>query len=224
MSKHNYNGIYEAVFKRPLDIVLSILAILCLSPLFIVLSVIVRIKMGSPIFFKQDRPGKNEKIFQLYKFRTMTTATDENGILLPDDERLTRFGRFLRSTSLDELPELINILKGDMSIVGPRPLLVQYIPLYDETQRRRHEVRPGLTGLAMSKVRNSAGWEKKFELDIIYVDNISFILDLRILIDTVKIVVKREGINEEGYATNSIFRGSSENEDRKTNYVKSSDF
>ena len=182
-------------------------ALILLSPIMLITALLVRLKLGSPILFTQDRPGKDEKIFKLYKFRTMIDANDENGKPLPDEERLTSFGKLLRSTSLDELPELINILKGDMSIVGPRPLLVKYLPRYNETQKRRHEVRPGLTGLAMATVRNSAGWDKKFELDVEYVDKVSFLMDLKIIFWTARIVLKREGINEEGNATNSEFWG-----------------
>lgn len=207
MNKHKPYGPYEAFIKRPLDIVLSLMVIVCFSWLYVVIAILVRIKLGSPVLFKQDRPGKNEKIFKLYKFRSMTDARDEKGNLLPDEARLTSFGKFLRSTSLDELPEFINILKGDMSIIGPRPLLVRYLSRYTPEQHRRHEVRPGLTGLAMSRVRNSAGWDKKFELDLEYVDNISFLLDLRIIFWTIRIVLKREGINEDGFATNSEFMG-----------------
>lgn len=207
MNKHKPYGPYEAFIKRPLDIVLSLMVIVCFSWLYVVIAILVRIKLGSPVLFKQDRPGKNEKIFKLYKFRSMTDARDEKGNLLPDEARLTSFGKFLRSTSLDELPEFINILKGDMSIIGPRPLLVRYLSRYTPEQHRRHEVRPGLTGLAMSRVRNSAGWDKKFELDLEYVDNISFLLDLRIIFGTIRIVLKREGINEDGFATNSEFMG-----------------
>ena len=161
---------------------------------------------GNP-FFTQQRPGKDEKIFRLIKFRSMNNKTDKDGNLLPDEDRLTSYGKFLRSTSLDELPELFNILKGDMAIVGPRPLLVKYLERYTPTQRRRHEVRPGLTGLAMSTIRNSAGWDKKFELDVEYVDKVSFLMDLKIILWTIRIVLKREGINEEGEATNSEFMG-----------------
>ncbi|MDD7636313.1 MAG: sugar transferase [Clostridiales bacterium] len=207
MNKHKPYGPYEVFIKRPLDIVLSLMVIVCFSWLYVVIAILVRIKLGSPVLFKQDRPGKNEKIFKLYKFRSMTDARDEKGNLLPDEARLTSFGKFLRSTSLDELPEFINILKGDMSIIGPRPLLVRYLSRYTPEQHRRHEVRPGLTGLAMSRVRNSAGWDKKFELDLEYVDNISFLLDLRIIFWTIRIVLKREGINEDGFATNSEFMG-----------------
>ena len=207
---HKPYGPYEAFIKRPLDFCLSLIAIICLSWLYFIIALLVRIKLGSPVLFTQDRPGKDEKVFKLYKFRSMTDDRDENGELLPDDVRLTQFGKFLRSTSLDELPELFNILKGDMSIIGPRPLLVRYLPRYSPEQHRRHEVRPGLTGLAMSRVRNSAGWDKKFELDLEYVDNITFLLDTKIIFWTIRIVLKREGINEEGFATNSEFIGEEE--------------
>lgn len=204
---HLYKGPYEKYFKRPIDFFLALVSIICFSWLIVILAIIVRIKLGSPILFKQQRLGKDEEIFYLYKFRTMTDERDENGELLPDDLRLTKFGMFLRSTSIDELPELFNILRGDMSMIGPRPLLVRYQPRYSVEQHRRHEVRPGLTGLAMSKVRNSAGWDKKFELDLDYIDNITFMLDLKIIWWTIKIVLKREGINENGCATNSEFWG-----------------
>lgn len=204
---HKPYGPYEAFIKRPIDFILSLIAIVCLSWVFIIVAILVRIKLGAPVLFTQERPGKDEKIFKLYKFRTMTNERDEKGELLPDEVRLTRFGKLLRSTSLDELPELFNILKGDMSIVGPRPLLVKYLSRYTPEQRRRHEVRPGLTGLAMSKVRNSAGWDKKFELDLEYIDHISFLLDAKIIFWTIRIVLKREGINEDGFTTNSEFMG-----------------
>lgn len=206
--KERHRGIYERYFKRPLDIILSLIAIIVLSPLMLIIAVLVRIYLGSPVIFKQQRPGLNEKIFTMYKFRTMTDERDENGELLPDSERLTKFGKFLRSTSLDELPELFNILKGDMSIVGPRPLLVEYLPLYNEHQQRRHEVRPGLSGLAQISGRNAISWEDKFNLDVEYVDNINFITDLKIIFLTVKKVFLREGINQEGEATMEAFKGS----------------
>lgn len=190
-------GIYQRYLKRPMDFILSLIALIILSPVFLVVALLVRINLGSPVIFKQQRPGLNEKIFTMYKFRTMTDERDENGELLPDAVRLTKFGKFLRSTSLDELPELFNILKGDMSIVGPRPLLVQYLPLYNEHQRRRHEVRPGLTGLAQVNGRNAISWEEKFDLDVEYVDNITFINDWKIIFSTLKKVVLREGINSE---------------------------
>lgn len=191
-----------------MDIVLSFIAILLLGPFLLIIAFLVRIKLGSPVIFKQDRPGLNEKIFTLYKFRTMTDERDENGELLPDEKRMTKYGKFLRSTSLDELPELFNIFKGDMSLVGPRPLLVQYLPLYDEYQRRRHEVRPGLSGLAQISGRNTLSWEEKFRLDIEYVDNISFIGDFKIILSTLKKVFVREGINSDNSVTMEPFTGS----------------
>jgi undecaprenyl phosphate N,N'-diacetylbacillosamine 1-phosphate transferase len=200
--------IYKRYFKRPMDFFLSLAAIIVLSPVLLVIGLLVRVKLGKPVLFKQKRPGINGKIFTLYKFRTMTDERDENGELLPDSARLTQLGRFIRSTSLDELPELFNILKGDMSIVGPRPLLIQYLPLYNSHQRRRHEVRPGLSGLAQVSGRNAISWEDKFNLDVEYVDNISFILDWKIIFLTIKKVIKREGINSETAATMEPFKGS----------------
>jgi Bacterial sugar transferase. len=179
-----------------LDIILSLIAIIVLSPVILIVAVLVKINMGSPVIFRQNRPGLNEEIFTMYKFRTMTDERDENGNLLPNEKRLTPFGKFLRSTSLDELPELINILKGDMSIVGPRPLLVKYLPLYNDLQRRRHEVRPGLTGLAEVKGRDELSWDERFRYDIYYVDNISLLLDFKIILKTVVVVLQRKGINE----------------------------
>jgi len=202
------NGIYRRYIKRLVDIILSLVAIICLSLVFLLVAFLVRVKLGSPVLFKQKRPGMNEKIFLMYKFRTMTDARGENGELLPDDVRLTKFGKFLRSTSLDELPELFNILKGDMSLVGPRPLLVQYLPLYNEHQKRRHEVRPGLSGLAQVNGRNAISWEDKFKLDVQYVDQVSFIKDLKIICHTIKKVFIREGINSETAATVEVFQGS----------------
>lgn len=202
------DGLYRRYFKRLLDFVLSLAAIIALSPVLLLIACLVRIKLGSPVIFKQQRPGLNERIFTLYKFRTMTDERNEKGELLPDEMRLTDFGKFLRSTSLDELPELFNILKGDMSIVGPRPLLVEYLPLYNERQKRRHEVRPGLTGWAQVNGRNALSWEDKFNYDIEYVDNLSFFLDLKIIFLTVKKVLKREGISQEGRATMEPFKGS----------------
>lgn len=201
---------YKNCIKRLLDIVLSLTGIILLCWLYLILFILVRVKLGSPVFFKQQRPGKNEKIFTLYKFRTMTDARDENGNLLPDEVRLTAFGKMLRSTSLDELPELFNILKGDMSLIGPRPLLVKYLPLYNEEQRHRHDVRPGLTGLAQVNGRNAISWEKKFEYDVEYVRNLSFLLDCRILLQTVKAVVQREGISSATDATMEAFKGTPE--------------
>jgi lipopolysaccharide/colanic/teichoic acid biosynthesis glycosyltransferase len=204
---HN-KGIYERFVKRPQDLLCSLLALIVLSPLFIILVMLVQIKMGSPVLFTQDRPGKDGKIFKLHKFRTMTDQRDENGKLLADEQRLTKFGRFLRSTSLDELPALINILRGDMAVVGPRPLLVSYLERYDEHQARRHEVRPGLTGLAQISGRNALSWEDRFNLDVEYVDNISFLKDWKIIFKTVEIVLKKEGINSSTSSTMEEFKGS----------------
>lgn len=200
---------YEKFFKRLFDFFLSLMAVICLSPVFVILIVLGAIKMKGNPFFTQQRPGKNEKIFKLIKFRTMTCEKDENGELLPDEQRLTKYGRFLRSTSLDELPEFVNILKGDMSFVGPRPLLVKYLPLYNEEQKRRHEVRPGLTGLAQANGRNSLTWEQKFEDDVKYVDSVSLFLDIKILFKTVMTVLRREGISQENNATMEEFKGTS---------------
>lgn len=208
---------YEKYFKRLFDIVCALAAIIVFSWLYIIVAVLVRIKLGSPIIFKQKRPGRDEKIFELYKFRTMTDERDENGELLPDGVRLTKFGKILRRTSLDELPEAFNILKGDMSVVGPRPLLVEYLPLYDETQKRRHNVRPGLSGLAQIKGRNAISWEEKFTYDIEYADNISFVGDVKIILLTVwKAFVKEEGVSQEGQATVQPFKGSSDKETERT--------
>ena len=185
---------YKLFFKRFFDFILSLIAIIMLSPVYLIVIVLVRIKLGSPVFFTQKRPGKDEKIFKMYKFRTMTNEVDENGNLLPDDKRLTKFGKLLRSTSLDELPELFNILKGDMSIVGPRPLLVEYLPYYKVDERQRHNVRPGLTGWAQVNGRNAVSWERKFELDCYYVSNISLWLDFKVVISTVMKIIKRSDI------------------------------
>lgn len=209
---------YAKYVKRPMDFILSLIAIICLSPVIGVTAILVRIKLGSPVIFCQLRPGKNEKIFKMYKFRSMTDERDEDGNLLPDSERLTKFGKTLRKTSLDELPELFNILKGDMSIVGPRPLLVEYLPRYNEIQKRRHEVRPGLSGLAQVNGRNAISWEEKFDWDVTYVDNISFFGDIRIILLTVwKAFVKEEGISAEGEATMSKFYGNEEREKESIN-------
>lgn len=201
-------GFYERYIKRPQDFCCAFAAIIVLSPVMAVTAVLVRIKLGSPVIFKQKRPGLNGKIFTLYKFRTMTDKKDKNGELLPDEERLTRFGKILRSTSLDELPELVNMLKGDMSVVGPRPLLVKYLPLYNERQARRHEVRPGFTGYAQVHGRNAITWEDKFEKDVYYVDHISFLGDWKIIFQTVGTVLKREGISSETAQTMEEFKGS----------------
>lgn len=201
------NNRYNEHLKRPLDVILSLCAIIVLAPVLIIVAILVRVKLGSPIIFKQERPGLKEKIFTMYKFRTMTDERDENGKLRSCQERLSETGKFLRSSSLDELPELFNILKGDMSVVGPRPLLVQYLPLYDEFQRRRHEVRPGLSGLAQVSGRNAITWEQKFELDVEYVDNISFKGDLKIILLTLKKIFTREGINSSKEVTMELFKG-----------------
>lgn len=199
---------YKNYLKRVMDFVLSLVAIIVLSPVLLVVAVLVRTKLGSPVLFTQERPGKDEKIFKLYKFRTMTDEKDENGNLLPDEVRLTKFGIMLRSTSMDELPELFNILKGDMSIVGPRPLLVRYLPRYNAEQRRRHEVRPGLSGLAQVNGRNALSWEDKFKYDVEYIDNVTFMGDWKIIFQTVLNVLKRDGISSETSATMEEFMGS----------------
>ena len=198
---------YGKFFKRVIDFLLSLAALSVFSPVFLVLIIVGAIKMKGNPFFTQLRPGKNEKIFRLIKFRTMTCEKDENGELLPDEQRLVPYGKFLRSTSLDELPELVNILLGQMSIVGPRPLLVKYLPLYNEEQRHRHDVRPGLTGYAQINGRNAISWEDKFALDVEYVKNITFMGDVKIILGTVKAVLKREGISSETAATMEEFRG-----------------
>lgn len=191
---HKVKGPYEAFFKRFIDIACSLLFILVFWWLFFILALIVRVNLGAPVIFTQDRPGKDGKIFKLYKFRSMSNAKDENGEFLPDKQRITKFGRLLRSTSLDELPELFNILKGDMSIIGPRPLLVKYLEHYNSNDIRRHEVRPGLTGWAQVNGRNTLTWKDKFSKDIEYVDNITFLMDLKIVVLTIKKIFAREGI------------------------------
>jgi undecaprenyl phosphate N,N'-diacetylbacillosamine 1-phosphate transferase len=212
--RNSQGGIYKRFIKRPMDIIFSLIAIIILTiiPVLPIVAILVRVKLGSPVLFKQKRPGLNEKVFMMYKFRTMTDERDESGELLPDSVRLTKFGSFLRSTSLDELPELFNILKGDMSIIGPRPLLVQYLPLYNEHQKRRHEVRPGLSGLAQVSGRNAIGWEDKFDLDVHYVGNVSFIWDWKIIFLTIKKALVREGINSETAATMESFKGNEKEE------------
>lgn len=200
-------GIYEACFKRPLDVVLSLIGLLLLWPVLLVVGILVRVKLGSPVLFRQKRPGLNGEIFELFKFRTMTDERDEKGELLPDEKRLTSFGRMLRSTSLDELPELFCILKGDLSCVGPRPLLPSYLELYNAHQARRHEVRPGLTGYAQVHGRNAVSWEERFDMDVYYVDHVTFWGDVKILFQTVGAVWKREGISAEGSATMERFTG-----------------
>lgn len=210
--KHKPYGPYEKYVKRPQDFLCALLAIIVLSPVMIVTAILVRIKLGSPVLFTQERPGKDGNLFELYKFRTMTDERDSEGNLLPDKERLTNFGQKLRSTSLDELPELFNMLKGDMSVVGPRPLLVRYLPRYNEHQARRHEVRPGFTGLAQVHGRNAISWDEKFNWDVKYVDNITFLGDWKIIIKTIVIVLKREGISAAGEATTGEFMGNNEDE------------
>ncbi len=207
-------GFYEKYIKRPQDFICASFALIVLSPMMIILAIIVKIKLGSPVIFIQDRPGKDGKVFKLYKFRSMTDAKDKNGKILPDKDRLPTFGQKLRSTSLDELPELINIWKGDMAIVGPRPLLVQYMERYSPHQARRHEVRPGFTGLAQVRGRNSISWEEKFDWDVQYVDHITFLGDWKIIIETIKTVLKHEGISAVGEATMSEFMGSAVRDDK----------
>ena len=213
---------YAKYFKRLLDFLLSLIALIILSPILLIVAIFVRIKLGSPVIFKQERPGKNEKIFMLYKFRTMTNEKDENGNLLPDSQRLTKFGRFLRSTSLDELPELLNIIKGDMAIVGPRPLLVRYLPYYTQEERHRHDVRPGLTGLAQVSGRNLLRWEQKLEKDVEYVNKYSFLYDMKIIKKTIQKVFKREDIvscetiNVNGYIVRPLDIERSENVGKST--------
>ena len=204
--------------KRIVDVVLTAPALIVLSPIFVVVALLVRIRLGSPVLFKQIRPGLHGKPFSIFKFRTMTDAHDTEGNRLPDEHRLTPFGNFLRSTSLDELPEFINVLKGQMSLVGPRPLLMEYLPLYSPEQARRHEVRPGITGWAQMNGRNAVRWEDKFRLDVWYVDNQSFWLDIKILWKTFVKVVAREGISQQGQATMEAFKGSKKqiNQERST--------
>ena len=206
MSSHK-KGFYEKFIKRPQDFLCALLAIIVLSPVMLITAVLVRTKLGSPVIFKQERPGLNGKVFRLYKFRTMTDAKDENGQLLPDEIRLTNFGKKLRSTSLDELPELFNILNGDMAVVGPRPLLVRYMPRYNAHQARRHEVRPGFTGYAQVNGRNSITWEDKFDKDVYYVDHVTFLGDWKIIFKTVSTVLKKEGISSDTSATMEEFMG-----------------
>ena len=202
--------LYRKYIKRPMDFMLALLAAIVLSPILVLIALLIRIKLGKPVILKQQRPGLNEKIFTLYKFRTMTEEKDTGGKLLPDEKRLMHFGSLLRSSSLDELPELFNIIKGDMSVVGPRPLLIQYLPLYNKHQRRRHEVRPGLSGLAQVNGRNAISWEQKFDLDVKYADEISFWGDFIIICQTLKKVFMREGISSENAATMETFTGPGE--------------
>lgn len=200
-------GFYEKYIKRPQDFCCALIAVVVLSPVMLVTAVLVRVKLGSPVLFKQERPGKDGKIFTLYKFRTMTDDRGADGKLLPDEDRLPKFGKLLRSTSLDELPELINMLKGEMAVVGPRPLLVRYLERYSEHQARRHEVRPGFTGYAQVHGRNALSWEDKFNLDVEYVDNITFLGDWKIIFQTIRTVLMREGISSDNSATMEEFMG-----------------
>lgn len=208
-------GVYEKYIKRPQDMLCALLALIVLSPILFITAFLVRVKLGSPVIFKQERPGLNGKIFTLYKFRTMTDERDSEGNLLPDEVRLTKFGKFLRSISLDELPELFNILKGDMSIIGPRPLLVEYLPRYNAEQKRRHEVRPGLSGLAQANGRNAISWEQKFKYDVEYVDHVTFLGDWKIIFQTIWNVLKRDGISSETAVTMEKFMGTEESVESK---------
>lgn len=221
---HKSYGPYERFIKRPLDCLLSAFALIILSPLLLIVSILIRIDMGSPVIFKQHRIGKNEKEFSMYKFRSMVDARDENGVFLPDDQRITKLGAFIRKTSIDELLSLFNILKGDMAIIGPRPLPTRYLERYNEEQRRRHEVRPGLSNPSTASGRNSQTWEKQFEGDIWYVDHISFLTDVRSLIDTVKVVFNHDGATADDGGARGEFIGIANVEDLKTdvegNYMK----
>lgn len=211
-NQHETYGIYEKYIKRLLDSILAFCALIFLSPVLCIIAFLVRVKLGVPVIFKQPRPGKDEKIFYMYKFRTMTNEKDEYGVLLPDIKRLTKFGRFLRDSSLDELPEIINVLKGEMSIIGPRPLLVKYLPLYSSKQHRRHEVRPGISGYAQTHGRNTMSWKERFDLDVEYVDHITFWGDMKIIVDTVLAVLRHEGIDssETKTVTMEEFKGNEE--------------
>ena len=202
-------GIYKNYLKRVLDIICSLGFILCFWWLYILIAILVKVKLGSPVIFKQKRPGLNGKIFTMYKFRSMTDAKDKNGNLLSDAERLPKFGQLLRATSLDEIPEFINVLKGDMSLIGPRPLLVEYLERYNDEQKRRHDVRPGITGWAQVNGRNAISWEEKFRYDVEYVDNLTFFLDIKIVFLTIKKIVVKEGISQEGNVTMKKFTGES---------------
>lgn len=207
MNEHKV-GFYEKHIKRLLDVIFSLVFILIFWWLYVILAIVIRVKLGSPVIFRQDRPGKGGQVFHMYKFRSMTNERDEEGNLLPDEMRLTSFGKKLRSMSLDELPEFFNLLKGDMSLVGPRPLLVQYLPLYNDRQKHRHDVKPGFTGLAQINGRNAISWEEKFEWDVEYVDRISFLLDAQIVWKTVGVLISRSEISSENAATMEEFRGS----------------
>lgn len=200
-------GFYEKYIKRPQDFLCAFVALLILSPIFVVAAVLIRCKLGAPVLFTQERPGKDGKPFRIIKFRSMSDERDENGVLLSDEQRLGVFGKKLRSTSIDELPELLNVLRGDMSVIGPRPLLMKYLPLYNERQARRHEVRPGLSGLAQIHGRNAISWQERFEWDVRYVDNVSFLGDWKLVFKTVAIVCRREGIHSDTSATMEEFKG-----------------
>jgi len=208
--KHKPYGPYEKYFKRPLDFLCGLAAILVFWWLYLIVAILVRVKLGSPVFYTQARPGKDEKIFNLYKFRTMTNECDSEGNLLPDEARLTEFGKALRATSMDELPEALNLINGTLSVCGPRPLLVKYLPRYSEEQHRRHEVRPGLSGYAQVHGRNTVSWRDKFKMDVEYVDHITLMGDIKILIDTVVVVIKRGGISSKTSVTMEEFMGSEE--------------
>lgn len=208
MIRSKQNGIYNTYIKRLMDFVLSLAAIILLSPIYIVVAFLVRINLGSPVIFKHKRPGLNEKVFPMYKFRSMTNEKDENGKLLPNHLRHTKFGKILRSSSLDELPGLLNVLKGEMSLVGPRPLLIDYLDLYNDEQKKRHDVRPGLTGYAQVNGRNTIGWEEKFNYDLFYVENVSLLLDIKIIFMTVVKIIKRSDINSSEKTTMKRFEGS----------------
>ena len=203
-------GIYEIFGKRVLDIVISVIGLILISPIMIIVAISIKVKIGGPVIFTQRRPGLNEKVFLMYKFRTMTSEQDKYGNILPDDMRLTKFGQFLRSTSLDELPELWNVVKGDMSIMGPRPLLCEYLSLYSSKQRLRHSVRPGITGLAQISGRNAISWEEKFQFDCLYVESITFSNDLKILFFTIKKVFNRENVSSKSHVTMEKFKGSND--------------
>lgn len=222
--KHSHYGPYEKIFKRPMDFLLSLLALIVLSPLLIVVGLLIIIKMGRPILFKQNRIGRDEKHFNMFKFRSMTNDKDDNGVFLPDDQRITKLGNFIRKTSIDELPSLINILVGDMSIIGPRPLPERYLDRYTEEQRRRHEVRPGLSNPSTAHGRNSQTWEQQFEGDVWYVDHVTFATDMKSIWDTVKVVLTHEGATAEDGGARGEFIGTANIEDLKTdsegNYMK----
>lgn len=214
-NNHKSKGIYEGFFKRVLDVFLSVGALIVLSPVICITAILVLLKYGSPVVYMQERPGKDEKVFKIYKFRTMTNETDSNGELLPDEKRLTKLGKVLRSSSIDEILELVNIIKGDMTIIGPRPLLVRYLDRYNEEQHHRHDVRPGLTGYAQAHGRNTVSWEDKFAMDVWYTKNVTFRNDVKIILDTIKTVLKHEGISSETSATMEEFMGTPEGVEAK---------